>query len=1083
MELTREELIAIAERATSLQERLNGAYLPVSPDNPNQHKIKKIDARLKQWADVVAEGDPELFAKRLAYDGFDPHTICPFLGDVEFAQSAPRWTEVLNRILRNSEALEVDGVHAQFSCLERHDPLPFEEVLLPFVLTAREMRSASAGWDLLTGRACADLERFLLIRLSELSCRVLELEFNTFLACLQFTGVDYSAVSRDNTSRTHYLEFGRNLREGGLLILFREYPVLARRLAIRLDQWVELTGEFLARLCADLDDIRKSLFEGLDIGRVTELKAGLSDSHRSGRTVIGITFESGARLVYKPKDMGLEDGYFRFAEWLNIRGSPLDLKVLKVLNRGSYGWVEFVGPVPMEDEQQARRFYLRSGMLLCLIHICDGTDFHNENVVACGEYPVPIDLETIFHHRVNFSEEVSELIDAAKEKIGESVLRTHFLPSFFQIEGKYLDISGVGGGAEEILIDVIQWKNINTDAMAYSHEATRAKTTSEVNIPRIGKTQLRAEDHAEDLAEGFRQMYRFLMSQKETLLSDSGLLTRMLRNNARFIFRPTALYVSIEKKGAHPDYQKEGVDLSLQIDILARSLIAMDEKPSLWPLIHEETMSMWEMDVPKFMSAGDSDSLVLASGEKIPHCFSGTPLENVKQKIAKLNETDMEWQAQLIRGSLEYRVVAGVSNSSQADRAVLSDVPAVTRDGLLQHALSLAQEICDGAILSRNGEPSWIVLKVVPNSRQRILQSMDFDLYDGTCGVALFLAALERIAPGSGYRNMARASLGPMIRWLSKSAPKKLMETSIGGCCGLPSLAYSLLHLSAFLRDPELLECAERAALLIERKDIDADKSYDVIGGAAGTALALLPLYRRTGNRRVLETAVYCGEHLLRSRDVSHKEFRIWKTLDNSPPLAGFAHGAAGIAYALSALHRETRRADFLDAAVEAIMFEADLFDSKVNNWPDRRVDASNPAGDAPEFMCAWCQGAAGIGLARVGGLNAIDSPAVRNEIQVALQTTLQFPHQARDHLCCGNSGRAEILLTAGIALSDSRWIDGAKQLTSTVIAHAERQGHFKAAFEQKFYNPSLYQGTAGLGYQFLRLAEPTLLPSLILFE
>lgn len=205
--------------------------------------------------------------------------------------------------------------------------------------------------------------------------------------------------------------------------------------------------------------------------------------------------------------------------------------------------------------------------------------------------------------------------------------------------------------------------------------------------------------------------------------------------------------------------------------------------------------------------------------------------------------------------------------------------------------------------------------------------------------------------------------------------------------------------------------------------------------------------------------------------------------MDGSPPLAGFAHGAAGIAYALVALHRETRRLDFLDAAVEAMMFETDLFDSEERNWPDRRVDEDNPRDSGSGFMCAWCQGAAGIGLARIGGLDIVDSPAVRNDIEAALQTTLQSPFQTRDHICCGNSGRAEILLTAGIVLSDSKWIDGAKRVTSAVIAQAAKNGGFKASFDHRFYNPSLYQGNAGLGYQLLRLAEPTLLPSLMLFE
>ena len=467
-----------------------------------------------------------------------------------------------------------------------------------------------------------------------------------------------------------------------------------------------------------------------------------------------MTFESGAKLVYKPKDMGLEEDYFQFADWLNTRGSPLDFKVLKVLNRGPYGWVEFVAASPMEDEAQARRFYLRSGMLLCLIYACDGLDFHNENVFACGEHPVPIDLETIFHHRVRTSGEVQELIDAAKEKIGNSVLRTHFLPSFFQIKEKYLDISGIGGGAEEIAIEVLRWKYINTDAMEFSEEKIRGKTTNDMNVPRIKDHPIRPEDYSAQLADGFRQMYRFLASRRDALLSDAGPLIRMLRNKARFVFRPTALYMSIERKIAHPNFQKDGVSLSLQFEILARSLIPTDEKSPLWPLLQEETRAMWDMDVPKFMFPADSDSIVLDSGETIAHCFDQSPLECVRRKITEMNEADMEWQATLINGSLEYRLTAGAvtSDAAAGNPPVIDDAPLPQKSELLECARLLAAEIGDKAIFSRNGEPSWVVLKVVPNARQRMLQSMDYHLYDGACGVALFLAALERLDPGSGFR-------------------------------------------------------------------------------------------------------------------------------------------------------------------------------------------------------------------------------------------------------------------------------------------------------------------------------------------
>jgi lantibiotic modifying enzyme len=41
--------------------------------------------------------------------------------------------------------------------------------------------------------------------------------------------------------------------------------------------------------------------------------------------------------------------------------------------------------------------------------------------------------------------------------------------------------------------------------------------------------------------------------------------------------------------------------------------------------------------------------------------------------------------------------------------------------------------------------------------------------------------------------------------------------------------------------------------------------------------------------------------------------------------------------------------------------------------------------------MTSWCHGATGIGLARLGSLAILDTPDVRQEIAIALKTTLKF--------------------------------------------------------------------------------------------
>ena len=102
-----------------------------------------------------------------------------------------------------------------------------------------------------------------------------------------------------------------------------------------------------------------------EFGNVVELEPPLSDPHDGRYSALALTFASGRKLVYKPKDMDTEAAYHRLLAWPNDLGAPLPFKVLKVLDRSTHGWVEFVEHLPCRDQDEARRYYERAGMLLC----------------------------------------------------------------------------------------------------------------------------------------------------------------------------------------------------------------------------------------------------------------------------------------------------------------------------------------------------------------------------------------------------------------------------------------------------------------------------------------------------------------------------------------------------------------------------------------------------------------------------------------------------------------------------------------------------------------------------------------------
>jgi lantibiotic modifying enzyme len=194
------------------------------------------------------------------------------------------------------------------------------------------------------------------------------------------------------------------------------------------------------------------------------------------------------------------------------------------------------------------------------------------------------------------------------------------------------------------------------------------------------------------------------------------------------------------------------------------------------------------------------------------------------------------------------------------------------------------------------------------------------------------------------------------------------------------------------------------------------------------------------------------------------------------------AHGATGIAHALTQLSAATGDARYLAAAREAIAYERSTA-SEPGRWPDLRY----PASEAPRFATSWCNGAAGIGLARAAGLAILDDPSVREDLDTAIRIVSSLEEEGPDNLCCGSLGRVELLHVAGARLSRPRLIQEAHAQASAVLGRLSKQGPLRlledAPAGPEAHTPGLFQGISGAGYALLRLARPEQVPSVLLWE
>ena len=1093
------DLSLIIKKASTITERLNCS----STINANYKDDPQIENRLQQWCQVVAKGNLAKFEKRLAWDGLDIENLRTLMADdidVDDKESLPTWANTLEQLLDIARNIPREQLFSPQPYLDPENPQPFEPFYIPCIQLAQQKLWSKVGnlTELLNPTAQVDLECSLLNRLVTICTSTLLNEFFSFRSSGNDVQDFFSIRIRGHKSQEKYRAFIDKLFKDGLFSLFEEYAALGRLVATAIDFWVEANAEFLNRLATDWSNIEQFTGKHTPLKEVVSIKASLSDPHNRGRSVYALKFDTELKIVYKPKSLGLDVAFYEFLSWCNQKNTQhqiLPFKIFQILNRSDYGWMEYVESLPCEDETDAKHFYQRSGMLLCLLHILETTDCHYENIIANGEHPVLVDLETLLHHKT-IPMDVSSDADGnhlALQQLEDSVLRTAMLPGWRLMQNNHLDIdmSGLGGTEQEI--SSLKFKNINTDAMDLGYGQVTLKQN---NVPTLNGTTLSPEDYLEDLVTGFEQMYDFLLSHQDSLLAVDSPIMNFANQNIRYVFRDTNTYSLIQQSSYDSSLLRNSIDRSIGLDVLSRAFITTETKSNLWSLLAAELQAMEQLDIPFFVANSSSDCLILPDGEVL-EIFVEPSFKAVVKRIKNLSTTDLTQQVEIIRGSYYARFIKepspvdNIGNAGNVDNENINQSissPAIATEPLNQQqlvhkAITIAQKLQQDAIVETNGSLNWFGFSYRQTNQAFQFQQLNYGLYDGIAGVALFFAALTKITGEEQYRELTLSTLQPLRQVFTNSNSEKITRLvereGINGTTGLGSMIYALTHISELLEDVKLLEDAQKLACLITPELIASDNCFDIMGGNAGVILSLLAFHNASDNQesKPLELAILCGEHLLKNQTSVNDSPRAWKTWKDKQ-ITGFSQGAAGIIYALLRLYSVTKDTRFFEAATEAIAYEQSLFSKPVQNWLDGRTEEAIS-------RVTWAHGSPGIGLARLGSLSVLDSPEIYQQIAVAIETTQKCLISDVDNLSWGNLGRLETLLVAASKLDRPELLTVIHKAVSQVINQAETQGMFSLFpnLPPLVDNPGFFHGNAGIGYQLLRIAYPDVLPSVLLWE
>ncbi|MGB8860788.1 MAG: type 2 lanthipeptide synthetase LanM [Ilumatobacteraceae bacterium] len=824
-----------------------------------------------------------------------------------------------------------------------------------------------------------------------------------------------------------YRQWVCNLLESGCDSLFDEFPVLARMLSLATRHAVAAGEEFALRLAAD----RGVLCDRLGIAPEDPV-AGLwavGDQHHLGRQVLLVRFGSGARLIYKPRPVTPELAMAAVASHVARHGG-IDCEITPRMVAGeAHGWSEFVTTVAPRDIEELRTFSRRAGAATAIAHATSTHDLHLENVIVAGDRPVLVDLECIATAPLRSASEALP----GRRVITESVLSSYLLPLPERDEALAVDICGLTGTDRQLSGSFGRsWTRLGTTEMAVEPQLQRSTSSAARPAP----SSLPLLDIAA-FCSGLEVAARAISAHG--LGVDAGTTW-----TNRVVLCDTQSYAVILQQAFEPDNLRDGLSFSIAIDAISGRGYEDDAESWLAELAVAERASLERLDVP--MAHGEWRTTdVAVDGVVARNALTHTGQRQIEQNLADLAADRLHLQLGIARVALEGRLgqqrVAAVSavpasacrpaGGPSADGQVLDTCTAIG-DGLLATMVALA----DGTV-------EWFA----PTHRgERLAPTMGGSgLYNGAAGCALYLAALAR---HTGRGDFADAALRVFDRRPRDDDPT-LGDGQVGW-------AYAAAVSGVVLDDHELVESAVAAARSA-LSSVDLARDIDVMAGQTGIALA------------AASVAVMAGDETLAGEVATlacnaRKEWMERVQLNwveaNRLHRLGVAHGITGTSLAVARVLAAADDAGLREWLHELVAEEnarierRDGVPSRVSSDAERRPDTT------------WCWGVTGFAGARTVVAECLGTPEAHRFIDRAREI-LTSSQGLLHRLCCGSAGwLAELPADRRSAL-----------VSELVAAHGAHLLEERSSYQ----SPSLFRGTAGVGYQLLRSLDP-MLPDLLTF-
>lgn len=890
----------------------------------------------------------------------------------------------------------------------------------------------------------ASLERYVLARVGRTSEQSLVHYLNTRIA-------DGDDIDLEG--------FNHLLRTLPLLKFFESYPVLATLLFDLLEDTLHFLYTVIHNFADDAEWLETAF--SIPSRKIDAIELGLGDPHGRGETVCQVNIGTTA-LVYKPR-ASREALFFygllgQLHEWTGA--DCFSIHTPKILSRERHSWVEKVDNLPCDSETDIGLFYQKMGAQIAVIHGLNGIDFHYENIIACGNSPVMIDLECLF--TASTSDLLTDLpagcaLSNSFKLVQQSICSSGFVPFSQQPNN---DQSGL---TRQALFISTRHSLIGDGGFYHLRKVEFEHHLMQKHLPLLQGERKGPEAYKKELFQGFEKAYGELMVHRRAIMqmleqSAGELSTRvLLKNSQRY-----ADFIGLIR---HPRFMQNMLDRELLLATLWEDLKEPYREKGI---PRYEIADLQRSSIPCFTMPLNGSYFTSAQGETIEMAAVEPPVKSCLQKIANLSRKDWALQRTLLEICLFPEPNGHPPSPIPQTLANLETAPLADRLDALQTISARLEEL---AVVGMTEDVSWLSFHTHPTTQRKYPSPMDHGLYSGIAGIGLFYLGLFKV---SGEPHCL-SRMDQVLHSLEQRFGFFKTDLTVSAYHGLGAYLYLLINRRQVTGDAKHDE--KIAGLLRQLIEVPPeDYDFDFLGGCCGAVTLLANIHALSAQEDVLPAIQRMIGYI--KDQVLIEDGQLLRRDDRSVILTGLSHGLSGVIHALCKAYDVTGDATLVPLAIQVLEGENRL--SRDGFWLDLRN--LGPA----DHTSKWCHGDGGILIARRQLMasmgDALDDAArqtVLDDIQRCENNLWQHGFGEGYNLCHGDFGNL-ICLHDLYRHSDNP--EGMSRVRKTLDEIARQFFEGPWLDNDRVPDVSLLTGITGAGYALLYEMDPTI-PNILTLE